>query len=257
MDNDTALEKKYKKIQETFCDQVNFYVDEIQREVFPEMKKSSLYWTLSKLTEKGYLKRVRRGMYAFNEWKGKTPVFLAYSAKQVKEILDETGFDYYISGLDLLMKYMQHVPEQYPMILFIEKAAKEEIKEILSDKEIEVIEAAAVKEKYENAVFAGNNKTQVILYETENFDYSDDGLATIEKAFVDLYFAVSRNGYPLSLQELVRIYQNLTRLGNIDQKKMITVATKRNIQYDIRFIAESKFITDQAMKFVEILRREG
>ena len=75
--------------------------------------------------------------------------------------------------------------------------------------------------------------------------------------FIDLYFAISRNGYPLSLQQLVRIYQNLSRLGNIDKKKMITVATKRNIQYDIRFIVESQFITEQAIEFVEILRMEG
>ena len=72
---------------------------------------------------------------------------------------------------------------------------------------------------------------------------------------MDLYFAISRNNYPLSLQELVRIYQNLSRLGNIDKKKLITVATKRNIQYDIRFIVESKFITKQAIEFVEVLKR--
>ena len=82
-----------------------------------------------------------------------------------------------------------------------------------------------------------------------------DGLALLEKAFVDLYYAVTRNGYPVALQELVRIYENLTRLGNIDKKKMISVAMKRGIQYDIRFIVESKFITEAAMKFVNILNR--
>lgn len=72
---------------------------------------------------------------------------------------------------------------------------------------------------------------------------------------MDLYFAVTRNGYPVALQELVRLYENLTRLGNIDKKKMISVAMKRGIQYDIRFIVESKFITEAAMKFVNILNR--
>ena len=152
---------------------------------------------------------------------------------------------------------MQHVPEQYPVIVFIEKIAKEEIYENLIVKGIEVIEPTQIKKRYEDAIFSGNNSMQVVLYPTENFSYSENGIATIEKAFIDLYFAVSRNGYPLSLQELARIYQNLNRLGNIDKKKMITVATKRSIQYDIRFIAESQFITSQAMEFVEILRREA
>lgn len=147
------------------------------------------------MVENGYIKRIRNGVYAFNEWRGKQGIYLS--------------------------------------------------------------SAAQVRMRHENAVFSGNGSMQAVLFTTENFSYCDDGMATIEKAFVDLYFAVTRNDYPLSLQELVRIYQNLSRLGNIDKKKMVTVATKRNMQYDIRFIAESRFITDQAIRFVEILRREG
>ena len=41
-----------------------------------------------------------------------------------------------------------------------------------------------------------------------------------------------------------------------DKKIMISVAAKRSIQYDIRFIVESKFITKQALKFVEILGKD-
>ena len=120
----------------------------------------------------------------------------------------------------------------------------------------EVIEPQYTKKMYEDAMFSGSHNMQVILYTTEDFQYSSEGLASIEKAFADLYFAITRNGYPLSLQELVRIYQNLSRLGNIDKKKLITVASRRNIQYDIRFIVENRFITDSAIEFGKILRRE-
>lgn len=254
MDTITSLEKKYEKIVEAFGNQTNFYVDEVQQ-IFPEMKKSTLYWNLSKLAEHGYIKRVRNGMYSFNEWRGKKGIFLSRSAEYVKDFLDEMGFDYYISGLDILAKYMQHVPEQYPVIVFVEKEAKENVRDNLSFKGIEVIEPLLIKRMYENSVFSGNDSMQVIIYTTENFQYSEDGLAIAEKAFVDLFYAVTRNEYPLPLQELVRIYQNLTRLGNIDRKKLVNIAARRSLQYDIRFIAESKFITDQAIAFVEILRR--
>ena len=139
---------------------------------------------------------------------------------------------------------------------FIEKAAKEEIYNNLLAEGFEVIEPQYTKKMYEDAMFSGSHNMQVILYTTEDFQYSSEGLASIEKAFVDLYFAITRNGYPLSLQELVRIYQNLSRLGNIDKKKLITVASRRNIQYDIRFIVENRFITDSAIEFGKILRRE-
>lgn len=170
--------------------------------------------------------------------------------------MDELGFYYYISGLDILAKYMLHIPEQYPVIAFIEKAAKEEIYNNLLAEGFEVIEPQYTKKMYEDAMFSGSHNMQVILYTTEDFQYSSEGLASIEKAFADLYFAITRNGYPLSLQELVRIYQNLRRLGNIDKKKLITVASRRNIQYDIRFIVENRFITDSAIEFGKILRRE-
>ncbi len=255
MDNITALEKKYELILQEFGKQANFYVDEVQK-LFPDMKKSSLYWNMSKLVEKGYITRVRNGVYTFNQWRDKKPIYLSESAVEIKEVLDETGFHYYISGLDILSKYMQHVPEQYPVLVFVEKEAKEEINDNLMHRGIEVVEPARVKEVHEKTILSGSNNAQAILYTTENFTYSKDGVASIEKAFVDLYFAISRNSYPLSLQELVRIYQNLSRLGHIDKKKMITVATKRNIHYDIRFIVESKFITEQAREFVKILRRE-
>lgn len=52
----TALEEKYKRIKDKLGDQVTFYVDDIQ-ELFPEMKKSSLYWNVSKMVEIGYLKK--------------------------------------------------------------------------------------------------------------------------------------------------------------------------------------------------------
>ena len=138
----------------------------------------------------------------------------------------------------------------------IEKAAKEEIYNNLLAEGFEVIEPQYTKKMYEDAMLSGSHNMQVILYTTEDFQYSSEGLASIEKAFVDLYFAITRNGYPLSLQELVRIYQNLSRLGNIDKKKLITVASRRNIQYDIRFIVENRFITDSAIEFGKILRRE-
>lgn len=255
MNSKTALEKKYEIIKQNLGNQTTFYTDEVIP-LFPELKKSTLYWNLSKLVEAGYIKRVRNGVFSFNDLKGRQGIILCETAQKLKNCMDELGFYYYISGLDILAKYMLHIPEQYPVIAFIEKAAKEEIYNNLLAEGFEVIEPQYTKKMYEDAMFSGSHNMQVILYTTEDFQYSSEGLASIEKAFADLYFAITRNGYPLSLQELVRIYQNLSRLGNIDKKKLITVASRRNIQYDIRFIVENRFITDSAIEFGKILRRE-
>lgn len=251
-----SLEKKYHEIKLALGEQSTFYMYEVSK-VFPEMKKSSLYWYMSKLVEEGYLKRVRNGVYAFNEWKGKNPVTLSKMAEEIREILDETGFEYYISGLDILAKYMQHVPEQYPIIVFVEKEAEDEIGEILKSNSIRTVKPLQIREEYESYVYMGQGIEWVVLYPTNKFDYCEEGLAITEKAFVDLYYAITRNDYPLALQELVRIYENLVRLGNIDRKKIIAVAATRSLQYDIRFIVESRYITEKAMEFVEMLKNGG
>lgn len=254
MEKKSSLAVKYQIILENLGNQQIFYFDEAET-LFPDMKKTYLYWILSKLVEEGYLKRIRNGVYTFNEWREKKSISISMDAQKIRDVLDETGFDYYISGVDVLQKYMQHVPEQYPVMLFIEKEAKEEIKTILRSNGFDSVEAIQTKEMYERYSFTGTDTSWVILYQTESFEFAEDGVATIEKAFVDLFYAVSRNGYPLALQELVRVYENLVRLGSIDQKRMITVATRRGIQYDIRYIVESKFITENAKRFVELLRR--
>lgn len=254
MEKVSALEKKYNAIEEKLREQTTFYMEDVQA-IFPDMKQSSIYWNLSKMVEAGYLKRVRTGVYAFNEWKGKTKIALTEDIKRVQEILDESGFGYFISGLDVLQRFMQHVPEQYSMLLFVEKSAHDEIINYLLDGGFAVVKPSRIRQQYEDAILAGIEKKQIIVYDTENFDYENDGIATIEKAFVDLYFSITRNGYPLSLQELVRVYQNLVRLGNIDKKKLITVSTKRNLQSDIRLIVETPYITEEAMQFAMILRK--
>lgn len=253
MGKNAALEGKYQKILEKLGSQSIFYVEDIQC-LFPDMKKSSLYWNLSKLVDGGYLKRVRNGVYAFNEWYGKKSIALSETALKVSELMDETGFDYYISGLDVLQKYMQHVPEQYPCLLFIDREAKEEVSDILHENNMEILLPAQIKEMHESYVLTGKESPQVVLYLTDNFEDAENGVASMEKAFVDLFYSVTRNKYPLALQELARIYENLLRLGIIDKKSMITVAAKRSLQYDIRYIVESKYITEEALKFVEILK---
>lgn len=97
MENRNALESKYQRILNELGEQAILYIEDIQR-IFPDMKKSTLYWNMSKLVDGGYLKRVRNGVYSFNEWKGKKNVSLSQTAEKIRDILDETGFDYYISG---------------------------------------------------------------------------------------------------------------------------------------------------------------
>lgn len=254
MRKQTSIEDKFQVLQNTLSQQQAFIMADVDG-IFPDLSKATRYWLISEFVKLGYLRRLRRGTFAFNEWMGKKNIAISKEAERLKTILTETGFYFYISGLDILAKYIHHVPEQYPIMLFAEKAAKGEVRSILAKHEFLVFEPTEIKGRYEDVFYAGRDETQVVLYLTDNFEYGEDGLATLEKAFVDTYFAVTRNRYPLALQELVRIYENMFRTGNIDVRKTITIASRRSIQYDIRYIVESRYITDEARQFVEIMKR--
>jgi len=251
----TTLAEKYKFIKDILGENAIIYFEDLER-LFPDRKKSSLYWDIHKLVDEGYLMRIRNGVYKFNENKIYSSILLSTTAKKIMNILDETGFDYYISGIDILANFLHHIPERYPLLIFAQKEAVDEITEILRENKYLVFSTSEALWNYElNNIL--DNRDTVILNQTESFANAKKNLASIEKAFLDLYFEVTRNQYPLALQELVRIYQNIVRNGAIDQKKLVKISYVRNMQYDIRFIVESKYINDGAFRFVRLLREEN
>ena len=253
MEPKRTLEDKYNLIKQEIGENSIVYFDDI-KQLFPEKNKSSLYWDVSKMVDKGYLLRERNGVYKVNENKNKMSVQISSDAQKALDILNETGFNFFISGVDILTKYLHHIPESYPIIIFIEKYSIDEIFKVLTDNSFYVVKSAKSLIGHEALNFS-DIKRIVILNETESFVFTANRFASTEKAFLDLYYEITRNGYPLALQELVRVYQNIVRNGAIDKKKLIKTAYARNMQYDIRFIVESKYITNSAVEFVETLKR--
>ena len=206
-----------------------------------------------KMVDKGYLKRIGKGKYAANgNMEFERPIYSLLAGK-INRILEETGLRYFISGLDVLLKYMQHVPDNFPVMLFVDKYSKDEIGGILLQNQITIIDYDEIKK---GSIFSKLNILNefAIIYKTENLDYSTDGFATRERAFVDLYYEVTRREYPVSIQELVRIYVNITSAGALDKKLLIKIGSLRGIHYDIRFIVESKHINKAAFDFVNMIR---
>jgi len=158
--------------------------------------------------------------------------------------------------MDILEKFMHHIPENYPIIVFGEKRAMGEILRALKNNKVMAINPKALREVYDEYIYKLEEPI-VILYSTESFIYAENNIATNEKAFIDLFYAVTRNQYPLALQELARSYNNMLRVGAIDQKLLIKMSYQRNLQHDIRYIVESKYISKGAIEFVKSMKLEG
>ena len=144
-----AVEQKYRELETGLSkNQSAFFVEDAES-VWGNIRKNSVYWYLSALIDAGYIKRIRKGMYALKEWKGPGETALSSAAAEIAGLLDESGFYYYVSGLDVLARFMLHVPEQYPVILFAEKEAKNEVSEILTGGNMSVVEPTWLKSERE------------------------------------------------------------------------------------------------------------
>ncbi len=216
-------------------------------------KQSTLYWTLYNLTKSGYISHTGQGLYSFqNKLAESIQPILSTLANRILNVLGETGYDFFISGLDILTVFMDHLPETYPVLLFSKKSDTDEVANILSKNKIDVVSYTHIQD-YTAIRRISSIGELALLIPTQEFSYATNGLASFEKAFVDLYYEVSRRHYPLSIQELVRIYLNMRRRISVNTNRMVKIASRRNIQQDIRYIVEHDTINNAAKEFVDNL----
>jgi len=249
------LDDKAALLRKRFQDKPDFTISDAASVL--QEKQSTLYWTLHKLTNKGYISRIGQGLYSFqNRREESIQPILSTLASGILNVLRETGHDFFISGLDILAVFAEHVPETYPVLLFAGKSDADEVTNILARNKIDVVPYANIQD-YPAIRQMSSIGELALLIPTQEFTYATNGLASFEKAFVDLYYEVSRRDYPLSMQELVRIYLNMRRRMSLNTNRMVKIASRRNIQQDIRHIVEYDAITDAAMEFVNILRKRN
>jgi hypothetical protein len=219
-----------------------------------EEKQSTLYWTVWNLAQKGYLTKVGKGLYSLERKEPDIQPILSPLGSRVLGILRESGYDFFLSGLDILSVFMEHVPETYPVLLYGNRQSLEEISEILSQNAVTVVRRDI--QTYLPMRQISLVKDPALLYATNEFNYAENGLASVEKAFIDTYYEVTRRGFPLPLQELARIFTNMKRRISLDTNRLTKIASRRSIHYDIRYIVERRFISDKAIEFAELLEAQ-
>jgi hypothetical protein len=246
-----SSDEKAELLRNQFQDKAAFTIADASTVL--DEKQSTLYWTLYNLTRNDYIYRVGQGLYSFQtKGEGVIAPILSNLASRILTILGETGHVFFISGLDILAVFMEHVPESYPVLLFVEKTGMDEVADILHKNQVDVVPYSNIRNY--SAIRQMSSVVEIaLLIPTQEFAYATEGLASFEKAFIDLYYEVSRRNYPLPVQELVRIYLNMRRRIAINISRMVKIASRRNIHPDIWYIVKNDAITDAAIEFVHIL----
>ncbi|MCX5802028.1 MAG: hypothetical protein NTU69_00590 [Proteobacteria bacterium] len=248
-----VIENKIRIIRDKLAHRDSFTISDIGSVL--DEKKANLYWTVWNLAQKGYIHKIGKGLYSFQEKEQNVRPILSPLGNTVLKILHESGYEFFVSGLDILSVFMEHVPESYSVLLYGSKYSINEINDLLSKNNVPVVVHQEMR-NYQPVRQMPSFNGLVLLYATNEFSYSENGLASFEKAFIDLYYEVTRREYPLPLQELARIYINMKRRLSLDTNRLVKIASRRSIHYDIRYIIERDLISEKALEFVALLKKQ-
>jgi hypothetical protein len=173
--------------------------------LFSDMNPRTVSWHLHEELGKGTVVRFSQGRYmlsagipAQEERFGNIPEL----SRKAHEVLAQSGYNFYLSGLDCMNGLGFRVDGSYPVIVC---TANEYVKDVqlLLMREFDL----AITEDENDLLADANvrNRIQFVVLRTNDFSLQKEGFAFTEKAFVDLYYAVTRLEYPLPVSELPHV----------------------------------------------------
>lgn len=224
------LADNLQRLQETFGDEP-FTVQEAKKTL--PVSRPFLFKILHELVQGGYLTRLGRGIYALNGSQSKLAVSLSEAGQKIHRALYSEGIDFAITGLDVLLPFTHHLLVRFAHLVYVGRGSAEWARETLRQGDF-----ACLIEPTEKEIGIGlelvEGSALVILRETSDFYAVTRGVASVERALVDLYFESTRKGYSFHVTEVGRIFFNALRSTRINYTRLMRWAMRRGIDAEIR-----------------------
>jgi len=211
-------------------------VDLLEREV--GYRSGTTYRLLKELAESGKLIKIGYGIYRSGKPKEGWVISssLPSSMEKAKNLLLERGVEFMITGPSVLVKYMHLLPRRMIHLIYTLKGAGEHVAEILGA-EFEVL--VNPKEEEVKVAFDIAKGDLVVVREFSNIFGGKEGVASVERALVDLYFESTRRRIPFPADETGRIILSALRNTKIDFAKLNKSASRRGVEGEFRAIIKA------------------
>lgn len=224
------LADNLQKLQETFGDRP-FTTQEAKERL--SVSRSFLSKILHELVKGGYLTRLGKGIYALNGSESKLAVSLSETGQEIHQALYSEGIDFAITGLDVLLTFTHHLLVRFAHLVYVQRGSAEWAKETLRREGF-----ACLVEPTEREIHIGlelaEGSALVVLRETSDFYAVTRGVASVERALIDLYFESTRKGYPIHVTEVGRILFDALKGARINYTRLLRWAMRRGIDAEIR-----------------------
>ena len=206
------------------------------------IKKSSAYWLLHTLVRDQRLSRIARGYYTVApdlRETGGAPS-LSNLSQQIVSILRREGIEFYITGLDILTPFFDQMPASFPPLVYVQKGSSDWVLRSLTTIDAPVL-VNPKKGEISIARIMRSGADPIIVRETAEFSFTNGVLASTEKAFVDVYYEITRGYYEFSVGDLAHMLVAYETRGHLNPVRMIGAARRRRIDAEIRYMLDVCF----------------
>jgi len=210
-----------------------FYAADAVKEL--DYSATLVYNALSVLAKSGKLEKAGRGIYKIK--KGEEthikPALAGGMEGCRKSLLNKVSF--MITGPSVLISYVHLLPRRMLHLIYVLRGSGEYAADILSKKDKKALLNPDLGE-INTALSLTGIEDIIILREVSDLYGSKDGVASIERALVDLYFESTRREMPFSTAETGQIIFNALRHAGVDISKLGKCASKRGIRKEFNTI---------------------
>jgi len=215
-------------------------VDLLEQEA--DYKPGTTYRLLKDLVDSDKLMRIGYGIYNIGApkekgmWMRMTSPSLALSMEGARGLLLDRGVEFMITGPPVLVRYMHSLPRRMIHLIYTLKGSGEYVAEVLGAG-YEVLVNPSEEEV--NVALSISERDLVVVREFSNLSGGKDGVASIERALVDLYFESTRRRIPFPVAEAGRIIFSALRNAKIDLAKLNKSASRRGIDGELRALIKA------------------
>ena len=232
---DKYAEKKIARLRDSLSQKEKFSIDDVSRDL--GWKRSTALSVLSNLSRAGRVVRLARGIYTFDERSRSFRVpRLSDELTSAIERLRKEGVSFVLTGLDILLPFVQHQPGRILHLIYTGVGAGTWAQSLLRDSQFTPVLDPTRQEVEKILDIVPNGSELIILREKASRLASSNSLATLERAFVDLYVEATREMIPFSVQEVAYIYLNMSAAVPLNMAQMVRYAHDRSIKDEIRQI---------------------
>lgn len=171
---------------------------------FPDQNQKTVSWHLHRQLVRGNIVQASHGSYVLPPEKyniDDSVRVLPERSIRVYEALADLNYKFYLTGLDALNGLGFAINGNYPVIVCAEKHRVKDIQLEL----MRLFDFAATEEDYVRLEPELRNRIHFLVLASDAFELSNEHFALPEKAFVDLYYAVTRMDYPVPVKDLPHI----------------------------------------------------